>query len=833
MRHAAELARQGHGQLVAAIADPGVGKSRLFYEFKSMTRSGWMILDTFSVSHGRASAYLPVIELLHNYFDISAEEDERKRREKVAGKIIMLDRAFEETIPYLFNLLGIVEDDDPLDQMNSEIKKRRTMEAIKRILVRESLNQPVMLIFEDLHWLDSESQGLLSLLADSIPNTKILLLVNYRPEYRHEWGNKGYYTQLRLDPLAAENAAEMLNALVGEHQSLSALRHLIVEKTDGNPFFIEEIVQHLFEERSLVRNGEVKLTRPLAGIRIPATVQAMLAARIDRLAPEEKELLQTAAVIGTDFGLGLVGAVWDQAQRPGTTVEEMLSSLQLAKFIYEQPTPHDVEYTFKHALTHEVAYNSILLERRKRIHERTALALERLHVHDRGDFVAELAHHYGRSGNVEKAVEYLFLAGEQSVARSALTEAAGYTRKALELVPHLPAGIERDRTELKLLLALAATQVATAGTSSSERFRSLELARELCDRIETAGEIFPVLWQLCQSYMQAGRYTQAAAIADRSIRLAEQDGDRVHIMLARYNLGEFDFRTGNFFSSRQHIQRAVELFQNERDARLARLYGIDIGVSVFGFSAWNNCVAGFLDRGLEDAKATINYARTQNLPYSLGLALVFSYAVHYWRREPVLAMQNAAEAIALSAEHAFPEIDAMVRATHGWSKTATGRVEEGVAEGIEAIRMMQSLGIPYPTYTVATLADTYLIAGRYHDALRTADEGLKMVAESGEHGSEASLLSSRGEALLWLDRIDEAERSLSAAIDLARTQGSRLDELRATKSLARVLARHGRRDEARERLAAIYHWFTEGFDTAVVKEARALLNELASEQYRH
>src|SRR5712691_8418218 len=238
LRHVAEQAKSGRGQIVAAIAEPGVGKSRLFFEFKTTSQSGWMVLETFSVSHGKASAYLPVIDLLRNYFDISAGDDERKRREKVTGRVVALERSLEDTLPYLFSLLGIVEGDDPLAQMDGQIRKRRTLEAIKRIILRESLNQPLMVVFEDLHWIDEQTQELLNLLADSIGTAKFLLLVNYRPEYSHQWNSKTYYTQLRLDPLGKESAGEMLSALLGDGKDLLPLKRVIVERTEGTPFFM-------------------------------------------------------------------------------------------------------------------------------------------------------------------------------------------------------------------------------------------------------------------------------------------------------------------------------------------------------------------------------------------------------------------------------------------------------------------------------------------------------------------------------------------------------------------------------------------------------------------
>ena len=373
LEHVGEIAKRGRGQIVAAIAEAGVGKSRLFYEFKAQHQTGWMLLETVSVSHDKASAYMPVIDLLHGYFDIKAEDDGRKRREKVAGKIAILDRALEDTLPYLFGVLGLVEGSDPLAPTDAEIRQRRTLDAIKRIILRESLNQPLMLVFEDLHWIDSESQGLLNLLADSIGTAKILLLVNYRLEYRHDWGNKSYYTQLRLDPLGKESADEMLAALLGNGDELEPLKRFIIDKTEGNPFFMEEIVQGLFEEGMLARDGQTRLAWPLDAFQIPATVQVMLAARIDRLPAEEKDLLQILAVLGKEFRLSHLRTT---AAKSEEELERMLARLQLGEFIYEQPAAGDVEYTFKHALTQEVAYRSILRDRRKALHERAGHALE-------------------------------------------------------------------------------------------------------------------------------------------------------------------------------------------------------------------------------------------------------------------------------------------------------------------------------------------------------------------------------------------------------------------------------------------------------------------------
>ncbi len=421
LKRAAEQARSGRGQIAAAIAEAGTGKSRLFFEFKVKSQAGWMLLETFSVSHGKASAYLPIIELLRNYFDISAADDERKRREKVTGRVLALDRNLEDTLPYLFALLGIVEGDDPLAQMDVQVKKRRTLEAIKRIVLRESINQPLIVIFEDLHWLDEHTQDLLNLLADSIGTAKVLLLVNYRPEYSHQWNSKTYYTQLRLDPLGRESAEEMLTALLGGGDELEPLKRLIIQKTEGTPFFMEETVQVLFDDGALIRNGVVKLTRPLAELKIPPTVQAILTSRIDRLPADAKELLQTLAVIDREIPLSLIRAVITKSD---DDLYRLLNDLQLGEFIYEQPAVGDTEYIFKHALTQEVAYNSVLNERRKQLHERIGAAFETLYAGSLEDHLAELAHHYGRSSNLDVAVQYLTSAGKQKMEEAQRLERA-------------------------------------------------------------------------------------------------------------------------------------------------------------------------------------------------------------------------------------------------------------------------------------------------------------------------------------------------------------------------------------------------------------------------
>ncbi len=460
MKRALELAKNGRGQMVAAVGEAGVGKSRLFFEFQAVGQQGCLVLETLSVSHGKASAYLPLIDLLKSYFDIIPDDDARRRREKIAGKILILDRALEDTLPYFFTLLEVVESDDQVARMDAEIRRRRTLDAIKRLILRESLSQPLIVVFEDLHWLDEGSRALLNLLTDSIGTARVLMLVNYRPEFTHTWGNKTYYTQLRLDPFGAESGEEMLKALLDDGRELAPLKRVIMEKTEGNPFFMEEIVQALFEQGALVRNGAVKLAKSLSTIRIPATVQAVVASRIDRLPPEQKDLLQTLAMMGKEFPFRLVREVSGKAD---DELQRLLSELQIAEFIYEQPAVSDVVYVFKHALSQQVAAGSALLERRRVLHQRVAHVLEAQFPETVETQPELIAHHYTEAGQAAQAIPYWQRAGERALQRSANLEAINQLKKGLELLESIPDAPERNRSEneaqrCSLLLILGEAQ---------------------------------------------------------------------------------------------------------------------------------------------------------------------------------------------------------------------------------------------------------------------------------------------------------------------------------------------------------------------------------------
>ena len=443
LHQALARAQTGHGQVVALVGEAGVGKSRLVYECVHSHRTqGWRVLESASVSYGKATPYFPVIDLLKRYCHVDDGDDARTIRAKVTGQVLTLDETLQDTLPALLALLDAVPDDSPFLHLDPPQRRQRTLDALKRVLLRESQVQPLLLVFEDLHWIDTETQALLDRLVESLPTARLLLLVNYRPEYQHGWGSKTYYTQLRLDPLPPASAEAFLAALLGDDPSLAPLTPLLIARTEGNPFFLEESVRTLVETGVLVGTpGAYRLVQPLQGMPVPATVQAVLAARIDRLPPEDKRLLQTAAVIGTDVPFALLRAIADV---PEAALHRGLAHLQAAEFLYETRLFPEPEYTFKHALTHEVAYGSLLLERRRVLHARLVEALEALAPERVAEQVERLAHHALRGEVWDKAV-HLLPAGRRQGLRPRRVPRGGGLLRAGPPGPRAPARARRHQ----------------------------------------------------------------------------------------------------------------------------------------------------------------------------------------------------------------------------------------------------------------------------------------------------------------------------------------------------------------------------------------------------
>ena len=450
-------------------------------------------------------------------FQIELQDDERSRRQKVIGQVLELDRSLETILPYLFSLLRIEDGQSSLHQMDAQIRRQRTFEALKTLFLRESLIQPLILVFEDLHWVDTETQGFLDILSESVASANLLLLVNYRPEYRHVWGHKTYYTQLRLAPLGKDEAVELLTFLLGNDTSLTALKPLILEKTEGTPFFLEEVVQTLVEEGALSgTRGNYRLDTTPTELHISPTVQGVLAARIDRLTAEEKALLQQLSVIGRQFPVSLVKHVVTQ---PEDELYRLLASLQAKEFLYEQPAFPEVEYLFKHALTQEVAYGTVLHKQRKALHGRTGQATEALYTDSLEDHYTGLAYHYSRSDNTQKAVDYLYLAGQQATQRSAYAEAITHMATALDLLTALPDTPERTQQELTLQIALGAVLIPIHGYTVPEVGQTFARTRELCQQVGESAQLFAALRGLWLFYTLQAKYETAGELAHQGLRL--------------------------------------------------------------------------------------------------------------------------------------------------------------------------------------------------------------------------------------------------------------------------------------------------------------------------
>src|SRR5262245_17330312 len=558
LRDALDRASLGRGQVVAVVGEPGVGKSRLFWELLHSHRvHGWLIVQSASVSYGKASAYLPVIELLRGYFEIESRDDARKIREKVTGKVLTLAPAFAPVVPVLLALLDVPVEGASWQALDPLQRRQQTLDAVKRLLQRESEVQPLLVIFEDLHWIDSETQALLDSLVESLPTARFLLLVNYRPEYRHAWGSKTYYTQLRLDTLPPESVNELLQVLLGNDATVEPLKPVLIARTGGNPLFLEESVRALIETHALTGDrGAHRLARPLATIDVPATVQTILASRIDRLAPADKQLLQTASVIGKDVPFALLQAI---AELPEDALRRGLAHLQSAEFLYETNLFPDLEYTFKHALTHEVAYGSLLQERRRAHHASIMHAMEQAYAERVAEHVERLAYHAFRGEVWEKALHFCRQVGVRGAERRAYRESMTGYEQALDALNHLP---ETPDTR-----ALAVGLRCTLGvllTDRGEYQRSLTLlgeaealARELDDR----AELGRVLSTMSYAGRELGDLEGASAVGEQALEVtATLDNQQTYEhALAAYRMGQAALAIGE-------VGRAVDLFRRSVEA---------------------------------------------------------------------------------------------------------------------------------------------------------------------------------------------------------------------------------------------------------------------------
>ena len=829
LRKALEQARAGHGQVAGVVGEPGVGKSRLFFEFIHSHRTqGWLILESGSVSYGKATAYLPVIDLLKGYFDIQDRDDARKIREKVTGKLLTLDKTLESTLPAVLSLLDVPVEDAEWEVSDPPQRRQRTLEAIKRLLLRESQVQPLLLVFEDLHWIDSETHALLDSLIETIPTARLLLLVNYRPEYQHAWGNKTYYTQLRVDPLPPENAGELLAALLGTHPALQSLKRILLDRTEGNPFFLEESVRALVETKFLVgERGSYRLEKTLEGTQVPSTVQAVLAARIDRLPPEEKRLLQSAAVVGKDIPFALLQAI---AEQSAEELRQRLTGLQAAEFLYETSLFPDLEYTFKHALTHEVAYGSLLQERRRTLHAKIVESLEQLYPDRLSEHVELLAHHASRGELWEKAVEYLHQAGKKAASRSAAHEAIAYLEQALQAHNHLPENRQTIEQAIHIRVDLGPLLIVTLSFAAIEVEENYKKARELCDRIGNTANLFPILWGLARMHDSRGELRRGQNLGEQLLHLAQEAGDSALLLEAHHELWANLSIQGELVSARLHIEQGFALYDRQKHRHHAFLYGgHDPAVCCTFHSAEVLWLLGYPDQALQKSRDSLELARELSHSSTMSFALAFAAWFHQFRGERQAVQERVEEGIRLATEKGFALGRANVRFLEGWLVAENGQWQAGIKQMSNFfIERARGASGRWMAHCNALLADAYRKSGQPAEGLEIVSNALVRVDQTDCRYYEGELHRLKGELLLLqsVSAEEHAEACFQNALRIARRQSAKSWELRAAMSLSRLWQRQGKRDEARKLLAEIYGWFTEGFDTADLKDAKALLDEL-------
>jgi class 3 adenylate cyclase/predicted ATPase len=828
---ALKQAAQGRGQLVAVVGEPGVGKSRLFFEFTREHRAGWLVLESGSVSYGRTTSYLAVVDLLKSYFKIGDRDDQRHVREKITGKLMTLDRALEPSLSALLTLFEVGVDDPEWHASDPRERRQRTLDAVKRLLLAESRIQPLLLVFEDLHWVDAESQLFLNVLVDSLPTARILLLVNYRHEYQDTWGHKTYYMRFRIDPLPEESASELLEALLGPDPGLDPLRRLLIARTEGNPFILEESVRALVETGALTgERGAYRPARAVDAPQIPATAQAIIAARIDRLSPEHKRLLQAASVIGKDVPFALLHAIIS-GQDEGA-LSSGLRELQATEFLYETRLFPDVEYTFKHALTHEVTYGSLLQDRRRVLHASIVDAIERLNAGRLGEYVELLAHHAVRGEAWEKAARYLREAGTKAFLRSATADAVGYLTKGLEVLERLPVSPGRDREELASLLTLGPALHALKGLGAPEAEHVFVRARNLSERTGETVPAFQALWG--QWMVSAGlrRIVPARRIGSELLTLAERADDRALLLHAHHAMWATSFWLGELGAAEHHIACGTNLYDPDQHRSLAFLYGgHDAGVCCRQFSIWTQWMLGRPAKAAAEGQAALVLAEQLAHPPSLAQAFTWSCALSYFERDSRAAGQTARRLIDLSMERELPAWRVAGTIFEGWCQAEAGDWTTGIAqirEGLAAAKTTGTLMPLEPLYLMVH-ADACLKHNLLEDGLHAVHDALAMMEEGGQRTWQSNLYRLRGELLLLQGHAshEEAERSFRRALEIARQQRAQAWELRAATSLGRLLGQQGRRDEARETLGHIFGRFTEGFETANLTEASALLAQLS------
>ncbi len=798
LRQALELARGGQGQVVGVVGEPGVGKSRLYWEFTHSHRTeGWLMVESGSVSYGKATAYLPVIELLKTYFQIEPRDEARKIREKVTGKVLALDRALEPSLPAYLTLLDVASEDPQWERLDPPQRRQRTLDGVKRLLLKESQLQPILVMFEDLHWIDSETQALLDSLVESLPTARLLLLVNYRPEYQHAWASKTTYRQIRIDALPPESADALLQALLGTDATLAPLKRLLIEQTEGNPFFLEESVRTLVETQAFTgERGAYRLLKPVEGLEIPATAKAILAARIDRLAPEDKRLLQAASVIGKDVPFALLQAIADE---PEDRLRQGLGQLQAGEFLYEARLFPDLEYTFKHALTHDVSYQSLLQDRRHDLHRRIMQAIEQLAPDRLTENVERLAHHAFHGEVWDKALTYLRQAGAKAFARSANREAVTYFEQTLSALSRLPETRATIEQAIDLRFELRASLFALMDLEKG--FHYIREAEQLARSIDDQHRLARVSVVTSHHLLVSGNAQDARSFSQGAHAIAQSLGDLPLQVAANLYCGATCNAVGELRQAKEHLERTLQLLPGTSIRERFGLHGFPAAL-VGHYLPWTLAELGEFDAAIAHAKDAIEVAESVDHAYSVAVAhwgLAYAY-VH--RGELDAARRLLERTLALCREWTIPILLQISTGLQGIAIARSGQVAEGIAvlrEATESVKQAIGTGT-YNTLHVLWLGEAYARGQQYEDATRAAGQALALARQFNHSVVEAWALQLLGETALRSapNQLARAEDPLRQALALGQKLGMRPLIARCHADLARLHRLSDRGTEADE-----------------------------------
>jgi predicted ATPase/class 3 adenylate cyclase len=820
-------AQAGEGQVVLVSGEPGIGKSRLALALRERLRTEPNArLRYYGSPYHANTALWPVIDQLERAAGLT-------RDEPAATKLAKLEALLDQTVadvaavaPVFAELLAIPTEGrySPVD-LAPQQRKARTFAALLAYLEDLARRQgPVLIVLEDAHWLDPTTLELFELVIERIQRLPALLLVTCRPEFEPAWTDLSHVTSLTLNRLGHGQAAAIIEQMAGK--ALPAeVASAIVTRTDGVPLFVEELTKAVLESGLLRDAGDrFELSGPLPPLAIPATLHDSLMARLDRLAPV-KEVAQIGAVIGREFSYELLVAV---ADRPEDRLRAALDQLVQSELIFRHGTPPQASYSFKHALVRDVAYQSLLKSRRQQLHGRIARNLEEKFSEVADAQPEVLARHYTEAGLFEKAVDYWYRAGRLASERSALTEAIDHFGKALELVVTLPDSSERLQREIDLQLALGGASISAKGHAAPETGRAYARAHELCQHVGDPGRLFPLLFGRWVFHLVRAEHAAAQGIAVQLLRSAEREGDPAGLIVGHRAAGISSLWRGELVEARRHLERMLASYDPERHGSLVSLYAYDPRLAGLAGLAFALFQLGYPEQAVARCGEALAEAERLSHPAGLAYALFHACMLDQVRRDVPYVRQRAAALIGLSAEHGFAQWRAVGVAFDGWAIAEQGRAVEGIArieDGVDAYRATgAALFVPY---SLALLGTTYGLAGRAAEGLRFLAEALDAVKATGEHWFEPELHRLQGE-LLRLAGNDRGttEACFLRAMAIAREQSAKLWELRAATSLARIWAEQGRRAESHDLLAPVYGWFTEGFDTVDLKEAKALLDEL-------